>query len=101
MALGQGVPTADIAGTVTSAFDGTPIPGARIFVCIPTPFGCRPDAGGTTDEDGSYKVSVRTVGGPYPRRVEVSAEEFVTQSLEVTVIEGETTIADFELEPKG
>ena len=88
-ATGASLATGSIAGTVTSAEDGTAIAGATVLV---------EDTGqsATTGTDGTYAIADVPAGD---HTVTASADGFESSSQVVTVLENQTTTADFALNP--
>ena len=82
---GTEVPTGTISGQVTSAADGSTIPGASVSV----------DTGEstTTASDGTYSIDVPTGA----RTVSASASGFQSQEKPADVTDGGTTTVDFAL----
>jgi polyhydroxybutyrate depolymerase len=80
------LPTGSVAGTVTSAANGSPIAGATVSV----------DTGQTTATatDGSYSMTDVPTG---ERLVTASANGFAPHSNPATVIQDQTVVADFAL----
>ena len=84
---------ATVTGVVTSAADGAPVAGATVTV---THRGGAPAGQATTGVDGSYSVADLT---PATYSVTASGPELQPQTVQVTVVEGQTFTADFALGP--
>lgn len=82
------VATGSIAGTVTNASDGNAIDGATVSVVT--------GQSATTAPDGTYTIADVPTG---ERSVTASADGFESQTKTATVIENQTTIVDFALNP--
>jgi subtilisin family serine protease/N-acetylneuraminic acid mutarotase len=80
--------TGELTGTVTDAATGDPIAGATIHIT-----GGTVDRTLTTGPDGTYSTAL--LAGDYT--VEATAFGYIGQSVEVSIVVGETTVADFAL----
>ena len=81
----------DIQGTVTNKFSGIAINGAHFY--IDRDFW----PSGKTDSNGEYSANYLQVGS---HTVTLSADGYYSESKTIEVLEGQTTIVDFELTPK-
>jgi subtilisin family serine protease len=82
-------PTGILQGTVTNASNGTPIAGATVQAVGPSTRTATTDAGGNyslTLPVGSYSVTASSFG-------------FVSQTVSVTITEGQTVTQNFALQP--